>query len=88
MEPALIKPGAEGDRPGIADVPNFTIMNSNATLVAEPVSAAGRAASCCPPLAARAGPGGGPHLAHRDSGEHDGDPEQQDHQADDLRLEL
>jgi hypothetical protein len=30
MEPALIKPGAEGDLPGIADVLNFTIMNSNA----------------------------------------------------------
>jgi hypothetical protein len=32
----LIAPGAEGDLPGIVDVLNFTIMNSNATLVALP----------------------------------------------------
>jgi len=37
----LIAPGAGGDLPGIVDVLNFTIMNSNATLVAQPVSVAG-----------------------------------------------
>jgi phosphinothricin acetyltransferase len=37
----LIAPGAEGDLPGIVDVLNFTIMNSNATLVAQPVSVTG-----------------------------------------------
>ncbi len=41
MNSFLIAPGAEGDLPGIVDVLNFTIINSNATLVAEPVSAAG-----------------------------------------------
>jgi hypothetical protein len=104
----LITPGAEGDLPGIVDVLNFTIMNSNATLVAEPVSAAdepvhvalaggqerpvpelGPDGALLPaPLAADAGPGDGPQLAHRNPGEQDSDPEQQDHQADDLRLEL
>ncbi len=41
MKSFLIAPGAEGDLPGIVDVLNFTIMNSNATLVAQPVSVAG-----------------------------------------------
>jgi phosphinothricin acetyltransferase len=41
VESFLIAPGAEGDLPGIVDVLNFTIMNSNATLVAQPVSVAG-----------------------------------------------
>jgi phosphinothricin acetyltransferase len=36
-----IEPGTEGDLPGIVDVLNYTIMNSNATLVAQPVSVAG-----------------------------------------------
>ena len=49
MQPALIKPGTEGDLPGIADVLNFTIMNSNVTLVASGRRWAGRWPAACGP---------------------------------------
>jgi phosphinothricin acetyltransferase len=39
--PLIIEPGGEDDLPGIADVLNYTITNSNATLAAQLVSVAG-----------------------------------------------
>ncbi len=37
----MVEPGTEDDLPGILDILNYTIVNSNATLAAEPVSLAG-----------------------------------------------
>jgi len=42
LEPVLIGPGTEDDLPGIVDILNYTIMNSNATLATQPVSVAER----------------------------------------------
>jgi phosphinothricin acetyltransferase len=42
VEPVLIGPGTEDDVPGIVDILNYTIMNSNATLATQPVSVAER----------------------------------------------
>jgi phosphinothricin acetyltransferase len=38
----MIEPGREDDLPAIVDILNYTIMNSNATLAAQPVSVAER----------------------------------------------
>jgi phosphinothricin acetyltransferase len=37
-EPFAIKPGSEDDLPAIAEILNYTIVNSNATLATEPVA--------------------------------------------------
>ena len=42
LEPVLIERGREDDLPGIVDILNYTIMNSNATLASQPVSVAER----------------------------------------------
>ena len=41
-EPFVIEPGVQDDLPAIADILNYTIMNSNATLATEPTSVAER----------------------------------------------
>lgn len=41
-EPVVITPGVQVDLPAIADILNYTIMNSNATLATEPTSVAER----------------------------------------------
>jgi len=40
--PLAVGPGGQDDLPAIADILNYTIMNSNATLATEPTSVAGR----------------------------------------------
>jgi phosphinothricin acetyltransferase len=42
LEPLIVEPGREDDLPEITDILNYTIVNSNATLAAEPVSVADR----------------------------------------------
>jgi phosphinothricin acetyltransferase len=42
LEPVLVGPGTEDDLPGIVEILNYTIMNSNATLATQPVSVAER----------------------------------------------
>jgi phosphinothricin acetyltransferase len=42
LEPVMIERGREDDLPGIVDILNYTIMNSNATLATQPVSVAER----------------------------------------------
>jgi len=42
LEPVMIERGREDDLPGIVDILNHTIMNSNATLATQPVSVAER----------------------------------------------
>jgi phosphinothricin acetyltransferase len=42
LESVTIEPGREDDLPGITDILNYTIMNSNATLATQPVSVAER----------------------------------------------
>ena len=44
QEPVTIEPGAEGDLPAIVEILNHMIMNSNATLMTEPLTVAGRLA--------------------------------------------
>src|ERR1700726_4850320 len=39
-EPVIVEPGREDDLPAIADILNYTIMNSNATLATQPVTLA------------------------------------------------
>jgi phosphinothricin acetyltransferase len=41
-EPLIIEPGTEGDLAAITEILNYTIMNSNATLASEPVTAGER----------------------------------------------
>jgi phosphinothricin acetyltransferase len=42
QEPPAIEAGTEGDLPAVVDILNYTIMNSNATLSAQPTSVAER----------------------------------------------
>lgn len=42
LEHVIVDPGREGDLPAITGILNYTIVNSNATLAAEPVTVADR----------------------------------------------